>query len=367
MNAYVNPFLAASQNWHPCDSDESSAEESGLSTSSLPEPSRQLSSVANPFAAAAEQWLAARQNSLAESDDSSLGQEKPPASQTAAATAARHSPRNVSDHSNHGRQSPVGSPRAQHRRERSGGKHMAASQADQEMRSPFEASQLQQRSLGARAGPPPAKGVSQNSLAESSSSGESSAYCTCHHTSPKPVNLITCFVPLLVLIANVLTVSPDVGASSTSPDFSSAGSVASYGSFDGDKRSARSSYRPPPTRRGSFMAHAGRSRLDTIHSDSSAEASAQYSAKSSNTSASSAQLSNATAIVDLALKDSVSGSGSSPSGRLPSVLLSKELDDLPFSTRLQTVIEGLEQSNSPCGSVRTSTDARTQIAHAEMH
>ncbi len=71
--------------------------------------------------------------------------------------------------------------------------------------------------------------------------------------------------------------------------------------------------------------------------------------------------------MDLALKDSVSGSGSSPSGRLPSVLLSKELDDLPFSTRLQTVIEGLEQSNSPCGSVRTSTDARTQIAHAEMH
>ena len=193
VNAYVNPFLAASQNWHPCDSDESSAEESGLS--SLPEPSRQPSSVANPFAAAAEQWLAARQKSLAEVDDSNLGQEKPPASQTAAGTAARHSSRNVSDHSSHGRQSPVGSPRAQHRRERSGGKHMAASQADQEMRSPFEAPQLQQKSPGARAGPPPAKGVFRNSLAESSSSGESAAYCTCHHTSHQPVNIITYFVP----------------------------------------------------------------------------------------------------------------------------------------------------------------------------
>ncbi len=171
---------------------------------------------------------------------------------------------------------------------------------------------------------------------------------------------------MLVLTANVLTVSPYVGASSTSPDIFSGGSETSYGSFDGDKPSMRSSYRPPPTRKGSFMAHAGRSRLDTIHSDSSAEASAQYSAKSSNTSASSAQLSNATAIVDLALKDSVSGSGSSPSGRLPSVLLSKELDDLPFSTRLQTVIEGLEQSNSPSGSVKTSTDPGTQNVHAQM-
>jgi len=42
VNAYVNPFLAASQNWHPCDSDESSAEESGLSTSSLPDSFHQL-------------------------------------------------------------------------------------------------------------------------------------------------------------------------------------------------------------------------------------------------------------------------------------------------------------------------------------
>ncbi len=193
-NAYVNPFLAASQNWHPGDSDESSPEESGLSTSSLPEPSRQLSSVANPFAAAAEQWLAARQKSLAESDDPNSGREKPPASQTAAATAARQSPRKVSDHSSHGRQSPVGSPRAQHRRERPGGKHMAAIQADQEMRSPFEASQLQQRSPGARAGPPPAKGVFRNSLAESPSSGES-AYYTRHNTSRKPVLLIPGFVP----------------------------------------------------------------------------------------------------------------------------------------------------------------------------
>ena len=195
MNAYVNPFLAASQNWHPCDSDESSAEESGLSTNNLPEPSRQLSSVANPFAAAAEQWLAARQRSLAESDDSNLERERPPASQAAAATAARHSSRNLSDHSSHGRQSPVGSPRAQHKRERSGGKHMAASQADQEMRSPFEASQLQQRSPGARAGPPPAKGVFRNSLAESSSSGETVAYCTHHRSFHKPVNMIAGFVP----------------------------------------------------------------------------------------------------------------------------------------------------------------------------
>ena len=187
VNAYVNPFLAASQNWHPCDSDESSAEETGLS--SLPEPSRQLSSVANPFAAAAEQWLAARQQSLAESEDSNSGQEKPPASQTAAGTAARQSSRNVSDHSSHGRQSPVGSPRAQHRRTRSGGKHVTASQADQEMRPPFEAPQLQQKSAGARADPPPAKHVFRNSLAESSSSGESAAYCTHHHTS------LACFVP----------------------------------------------------------------------------------------------------------------------------------------------------------------------------
>lgn len=142
------------------------------------------------------------------------------------------------------------------------------------------------------------------------------------------------------------------GALPTSPALSTSGSAASCGSQEYDKASARASHRPPAARRGSFRAHAGRARLDTIHSDSSAEASAQYSAKSSNTSASSAQLSNATAIVDLALKDSVSGSGSSPSGRLPSVLLSKELDDVPFSTRLQTVIEGLEQSNSPGGSVR---------------
>ncbi|DBB01412.1 TPA: hypothetical protein ACH3X1_000077 [Trebouxia sp. C0004] len=193
VNAYVNPFLAASQNWHPCDSDESSAEESGLSTSSPSEPSRQLLSVANPFAAAAEQWLAARQNCLAESDASNSGQEKPPASQAAAATAARHSSRKVSDHSSHGR--PVGSPKGQHRQERIGEKHMVASQADQEMRSPFEVSQLQQRSPGARAGLPPAKDAFQNSLAESSASGESAAYCTRHHTSHKSVNMITCFVP----------------------------------------------------------------------------------------------------------------------------------------------------------------------------
>ena len=63
---------------------------------------------------------------------------------------------------------------------------------------------------------------------------------------------------------------------------------------------------------------------------------------------------------------SVSGSGSGPTGRLPSILLSKELDDLPFSTRLQTVIEGLEQSNSPSGSVKTSTDPGTQNVHAQM-
>ena len=191
VNAYVNPFLAASQNWHPCDSDESSAEESSLSTSSLPEPSKQLSLGANPFAAATKQWLATRQKSSAESDDAILGQEKPFASQTAAGTAARHSSRNVSDHSSHGRQSPVGSPRAQHRRERSGGKHTAGSQGDQEMRSPFEVSQLQQKSPGARAGPPPAKGVFQNSIAESSSSGESAAYCTRHHTSHTPINMVT--------------------------------------------------------------------------------------------------------------------------------------------------------------------------------
>ncbi|KAL0038253.1 hypothetical protein WJX79_010194 [Trebouxia sp. C0005] len=141
--------------------------------------------------------------------DANLGQEKPPASQTAVATAARHSSRNVSDHSSHGRQNLVGSPRAQHKRERSGGKHMAVSQADQEMRSPFEALQFQHRSSDARAGPPPAKIVFRNSLAESSSSG----------------------------------------ASTTSPDISSGGSDTSYGSFDGDKPSARSSHRPPPTRR----------------------------------------------------------------------------------------------------------------------
>lgn len=326
VNAYVNPFLTASQNWHPCDSDGSSAEESGLSTSSLQEPSTQISAAAYPFAAAAQLWLAARQNSFTESDDSISGQEKPPASQSAAATAVRQSSRNMADHSGHDRQSPVGSPRAQHRRERLGGKHMAASQASQEMKSPLEASQFQHRSRDARAGPPPAKSTFRNSHAKSS-----------------------------------------FGASSTSPNISSGGSVDRYECFDSDKQSATSSYRPPPTRKGSFAAHAGRSRLDTIHSDSSAEASAQYSTKSSNTSASSAQLSNATAIVDLALTDSVSASGSGPAGRLPSVLLSKELDDLPFSTRLQTVIEGLEQSNSPCGSVKASADPSTQSVHAEMH
>ena len=205
VTAYVNPFLAASQNWHPCDSDESSAEESGLSTSSLPEPSRQLSSAqiisSNPFAAAAEQWLAARQNSLAESGDANLGQEKPPASQTAVATAARHSSRNVSDHSSHGRQNLVGSPRAQHKRERSGGKHMAVSQADQEMRSPFEALQFQHRSSDARAGPPPAKIVFRNSLAESSSSGDSAASCT--------IQVALIITPLMNLSPSSLALSPD--------------------------------------------------------------------------------------------------------------------------------------------------------------
>lgn len=188
-----------------CIRDRSSAEESGLSTSSLPEPSRQLSSAqiisSNPFAAAAEQWLAARQNSLAESGDANLGQEKPPASQTAVATAARHSSRNVSDHSSHGRQNLVGSPRAQHKRERSGGKHMAVSQADQEMRSPFEALQFQHRSSDARAGPPPAKIVFRNSLAESSSSGDSAASCT--------IQVALIITPLMNLSPSSLALSPD--------------------------------------------------------------------------------------------------------------------------------------------------------------
>jgi len=158
-------------------------------------------------------------------------------------------------------------------------------------------------------------------------------------------------------------VACDTGASSNSPDFSTA--VGSGRSLS-DRPSARSALRPPPSRRASFVTHNGQSRLDTIHSDSSAEASAQYSAKSSNASTSSVQLSTATAIVDSALKDSISGSGGNlNSGRLPSILLSKELDDVPFQTRLQTVIEGLEQSNSPSGFLKISADPSTRAAVSE--
>ena len=102
---------------------------------------------------------------------------------------------------------------------------------------------------------------------------------------------------------------------------------------------------------------------NTIQSDSSAEALAQHSAKSSSASAGSAQLTNATALVDFALKESVSGSGNH-SERLPSLLLSKELDDVPFQTRLQTVIEGLEQVNSPSKG-ESLVGPAPKVAHAD--
>lgn len=153
-------------------------------------------------------------------------------------------------------------------------------------------------------------------------------------------------------------------AGSVNTPMSEPGSSASNGSSDSNKQSVRSSMRCPPSRHASYSTYSGQDRLDTIHSDSSAEAQAQYSAKSSNTSTGSLQLSNATAIVDSALKDSVSGSDPY-SGRLPSILLSKELDDVPFQTRLQTVIEGLEQSNSPGGSVRASGDSNARLMNSD--
>ena len=131
--------------------------------------------------------------------------------------------------------------------------------------------------------------------------------------------------------------------------------MPNYGSGDYDRSSSRSSSRslPVPSRRPSFASYGRRGRLDTIQSDSSAEVQAQYSAKSSTASASSIQLSTATAIVDSALTESVSGSETA-SGRLPSI--ARELEEMPFQARLQTVIEGLEQSNSPGASIKPSTE-----------
>ena len=122
--------------------------------------------------------------------------------------------------------------------------------------------------------------------------------------------------------------------------------------------------RPPPGRRASLNPSSISTRLYTIQSDGSAEALAQHaSTKSSSASACSSQLTHATAIIDLALKESVSGSGNH-SGQLPSLLLSKELDDVPFQTRLQTVIEGLEQVNSPSKECAAAQSSSTRILHA---
>lgn len=150
---------------------------------------------------------------------------------------------------------------------------------------------------------------------------------------------------------------------------SSSTSIASQHSYDFNKFPVSSkpvpkACRPPPSRRASFSPGSISQRLDTIQSDSSAEALAQHaSTKSSSASAASSQLTHATAIVDLALKESVSGSGNH-SEHLPSLLLSKELDDVPFQTRLQTVIEGLEQVNSP-SKEGIAAQSGTQILHAD--
>ena len=159
---YVNPFLAASQNWHASDSGES-AEESGPSSNSISEGFRQPSAVPNPFAAAAaaEQWLA-RQSSMAESDDSNERWE-----------VGLANSRSVSGHLDYDRQSPVGSPRSQYRRETSKGKRAVHGQPDQDMQSPFAVHTFPQQSPCARAGPPPAKSAFRHSPAESASSGES--------------------------------------------------------------------------------------------------------------------------------------------------------------------------------------------------
>lgn len=158
------------------------------------------------------------------------------------------------------------------------------------------------------------------------------------------------------------------GTESSSSSTVSVASMTSQKSSDYTKASPKSrASRPPPSRKASFNPNAMPARLDTIPSDGSAEALAQHaSTKSSNASASasaaSSQLTHATAIIDLALKDSVSNSGNH-SGRLPSLLLSKELDDVPFSTRLQTVIEGLGLFNSP--SKEGSTAAQPNVLLAD--
>ena len=150
---------------------------------------------------------------------------------------------------------------------------------------------------------------------------------------------------------------------------SSSASIASRASCDFSKspvspKSVPRACRLPPSRRASFNPSSISQRLDTIQSDGSAEALAQHaSTKSSSASAASSQLTHATAVIDLALKESVSGSGNH-SERLPSLLLSKELDDVPFQTRLQTVIEGLEQVNSP-SKEGIAAQSGTRILHAD--
>ena len=154
------------------------------------------------------------------------------------------------------------------------------------------------------------------------------------------------------------------GDSQNGPYVPASGSGTSSAS---DKLSPRAGKGPPPSRRESSISDNASRKLDTIHSDSSAEAQAQYSARSSNEFAQLSQLSNATAIVDSALKQSVSSSGSGPhAGGLPSITLSKELDDLPFQTRLQTVIEGLEQSHSPTGSTPVAAPSAPSRVGADL-
>jgi len=188
VKAYLNPFLTASQGWQPSEDADKSAEHSGQSDSSLPDSFRQHAHAPNPFAAAAaEQWLAARQASTDHTDDSFQQQARAPAStaqaarNAAAAAAAQHRFKLARQRSkelqNHGRQSPVGSPRGRQRREILRGKDAAGSQADHsdhDLHSPFELPPFQRRNASPKAGPPPDKGSYRNSYVESPHTGGSS-------------------------------------------------------------------------------------------------------------------------------------------------------------------------------------------------
>lgn len=184
VKAYVNPFLAASHDWHPSSDTEDSAEQSD---NSIPE--RRQAAPSNPFAAAAaaaaDKWLAARPSSTEHSDDSAeQRQAKTPAHQVtlaaqprggASGQASKDLTRRQSDRASSGRSSPGGSPRSR-RRHPSAKQGWLSQQPDNwshEMHSPFESPRLQQRRDRTKAGPPPDKGSFRNSSAEPSSSGRS--------------------------------------------------------------------------------------------------------------------------------------------------------------------------------------------------